>query len=494
MKNRKRERPNIIFILNDDQGCWTLGDGISREIQTPTIDALASKGIRFDQFFCVSPVCSPARASILTGRIPSQHGVHDAIFKGGLVDNSKEPRELPGIPQDDRAIEYLAGLQAYTDILAENGYDCGLSGKWHLGDSLCPQKSFSHWFVMPYGACNYYNAPFVKDGEVSTVPGYITDVIADDAIRFLEEYAHSDNPFYLGVHFTAPHSPWGREHHPDELLALYDDCTFDACPKDVLHPNQLYAPPIAGITEERKRRELLTGYYAATTGMDRGVKRILEKLSSLGISENTMILFSSDNGMNMGHHGIWGKGNGTYPQNMFDTSVKVPMIISWPGHIPEGVVSDSLLSHYDLMPTILDYLGIKNLETDRLPGRSFAPILYGKPIKERANVVVFDEYGPVRMIRSKEWKYVHCYAEGPHELYDLVNDPFERVNLIADSSKRKVANELRNQLEDWFKEYTIPALDGSYQAVYGKGQIDLINAVSEGKKAFNDDYQYFRDI
>jgi len=494
MAARKSVRPNIIFILTDDQGGWTLGEGRDPEIQTPALDELASNGIRFDQFFCVTPVCSPARASILTGSIPSQHGVLDAIFKGGLVDNSEENYELPGIPRDDRAIEYLAGLQSYTDILAENGYTCGLTGKWHLGDSLHPQKSFSDWFVMPYGACNYYDAPFARNGQISFAPGYITDVITDNALQFIESNAQTENPFYLGVHYTAPHSPWGKEQHPNDLLSYYENCSLDCCPKETIHPKQLFAPAIAGVDQDQKRREVLSGYFAALTGMDRNVKRILDRLSSLGISEETMILFSSDNGMNMGHHGIWGKGNATYPQNMYDTSVKVPMLVSWQGHIPQGGVNNNLLSHYDIMPTLLDYLGLSNPDATHLPGRSFAPLFRGESISDREHVYVFDEYGPVRMIRSKEWKYIHCFADGSHKLFDLVNDPLEQFNRIADSSMKRIVQQMSSQMENWFTKYTNPERDGRWKGVYGRGQIDRVEVVSEGKKAFISDYQYYRDL
>lgn len=154
----------------------------------------------------------------------------------------------------------------------------------------------------------------------------------------------------------------------------------------------------------------------------------------MGIRKNTLLIFFSDNGMNMGHHGIYGKGNGTFPQNMFDTAVKVPAIISYPGHVLPGVVCDELLSHNDVMPTLLDHLGIENPNAENLPGCSFEPLLRGRPLSGREHVVIFDEYGPVRMIRSREWKYVHRHLDGPHELYDLVNDPDEEPNRISDQT------------------------------------------------------------
>ena len=135
-----KKRPNVIFILTDDQGPWAAGCYGNSEIHTPNIDRLASSGMRFENFFCTSPVCSPARASLMTGRIPSAHGIHDWIRAGNMP------------PATDR---YLDGLSCYTDVLHEDGYINGLCGKWHLGDSLNPQHGFSHWFALPTGSSRY---------------------------------------------------------------------------------------------------------------------------------------------------------------------------------------------------------------------------------------------------------------------------------------------------------------------------------------------------
>ena len=479
-------QPNIVFILTDDHGCWALGAAGNREIITPNLDRLARTGARFDQFFCASPVCSPARASILTGRIPSQHGVHDWLRRGNLPEGAS-PYTFAG---DNAAIEYLRGQRAYTEVLAENGYVCGLSGKWHLGDSLQPQKGYSYWHIMPYGGSHYYNAPFIEDGKVSLKPQYLTDVITDHALTFLRAQQGRPEPFYLGVHYTAPHSPWDADQHPEELRALYDGCPFESVPNQPgAHPWQINSTP-RGTGE--KRRELLSGYYAAITGLDRGVGRILDWLEANGLRENTLVIFSGDNGMNMGHHGIWGKGNGTFPQNMFDTSVKVPVIFSQPGRLPAGTVNSALLSHYDIYPTLLDYLGLRDQQPAQvdLPGRSFAPLLRGQLAQEREEVVVFDEYGPVRMIRSQAWKYVHRYPYGPNELYDLGNDPYENDNLIADPGKAATAAALKAQLDAWFLRYADPRIDGTREAVTGKGQLELAGLGSEGRVTYGDDWWY----
>ncbi len=484
MVSKLSEQPNIVFILTDDQGYWAMGCAGNDEVQTPNLDRIAAMGTRFDNFFCASPVCSPARASILTGRIPSQHGVHDWIYKGNM-----KASQTPGLGwQDDRTIEYLQGMRGYTDVLASEGYTCGISGKWHLGDSLHPQKGFTYWHLFPYGGGEYHNAYMIRNGNIERDPRYLTEVITEGGLKFLDMQADTDAPFYLSVHYTAPHSPWHTGQHPEDLVALYKDCDFHTCPEvPGGHPWQINSAPRG---RGEKRHELLSGYYAAITGLDRGVGQILDKLEAMGCMDNTLIIFTSDNGMNMGHHGIWGKGNGTFPQNMYDTSVKVPMLMARPGHVPAGITAPHMLSHYDLFPTLLDYLELDIPDADTLPGQSFAPLLRGEEAAERENVVVFDEYGPVRMIRTRTWKYVHRYPYGPHELYDLAHDPNEDHNLIDDPAQADRVVDLRGQLATWFARYVNPDVDGSKEAVTGKGQLDLAGLPGQGRRAFDDNWWY----
>ena len=460
--------PNIIFILSDDQGMWSMGCAGNKEIITPNLDRLASEGMLFDNFFCASPVCSPARASLLTGRIPSQHGVHDWLRN----DNKK---------QED--IEYLRGMKAYTDVLAENGYICGLSGKWHLGNSAKPQKSYSHWFAHKSGGGPYYNAPLYKDGVLYNEPRYVTDVITDDALEFIDENA-GKQPFYLTACYTAPHSPWVNN-HPKEYTDLYKDCPFDSIPKEKEHPDSIY------LTKEvaKDLRSNLIGYFAAVTAMDANIGRIIDKVESLGIREDTLIVFTSDNGFSCGHHGFWGKGNGTFPINMYDSSVKVPFIASQPGTIPENKVCDALVSAYDFMPTLLNYVGIEDYEDENLPGKSFAAALKGLDFEQDDKIIVLDEYGPNRMIRNKEFKYIKRYPYGPDEMYDLINDPDEKNNLLLKDSHDELAAELRYELEAWFSKYVNPEIDGAKEAVYGSGQINLAGLWSKGEVSHScDDY------
>ena len=260
----------------------------------------------------------------------------------------------------------------------------------------------------------------------------------------------------------------------------YDDCPFKTCPQEALHP---WAG--RGTNQHMGNRESLKGYFAAITALDLNVGRILERLAELGIRENTLVVFSSDNGYSCGHHGFWHKGNGTFPLNMYENSVKVPFIMSQPGPIPEGRISEAMVSQYDFMPTLLDYLGLPDPNDDMSPGRSFVPALTRKTNDAQDAVVVFDEYGPVRMIRTQEWKYVHRYPYGPHELYDLVKDPGERKNLIDDKSQKALISDMRQEMGAWFERYVDPRLDGTRCAVTGRGQRAKIGDGVYGEDAFN---------
>lgn len=453
---------NIIFILSDDQGPWAAGCYGNPEIRTPHLDRLAATGMRFDRFFCASPVCSPSRASFLTGKIPSQHGVHDWIREGNF---------------GDRVATYLDGQIAYTDILAKNGWTCGISGKWHLGNSALPQCGFSHWFVHEKGGGPYNDAPMIRNSRLFNAPGYVTNVITDDALSFIDQNAH--HPFYLSVHYTAPHSPWTG--HPQDIVDSYDDCPFNSCPQEPIHP---WA---GGLTRNNLgKRESLKGYFAAITAMDLDIGRILDKLEEKGLRDKTLVVFTSDNGFSCGHHGFWGKGNGTWPLNMYENSVRVPFIASHPGHIPQSSIQSAMCSAYDVMPTLLDYLDLPR-EGHTLPGRSFLPSLLGQSDAGRDAIVIYDEYGPTRMVRTTDWKYVHRHPDGPNELYDLINDPGECANRIGDPSQTSRIADMRHTLETWFRQYADPDKNGRDLPVTGGGQLRPVGGQWEnGSSAFTE--------
>lgn len=475
------EQPNIIMVLVDDMGAWGMGCAGNPDIRTPNLDALAASGMRFGNCFCASPVCSPARATLLTGRMPSQHGVHDWIRAGDTVARYEPER-------GGERIEYLRGQTGYTDVLAAAGYECGLSGKWHLGDSHQPQKGFEFWHVHAKGGGPYHGAPMVEDGRLYEEPDYVTDAIARNAINWLEGRRDITRPFYLGVHFTAPHSPWERGHHPAELFDdYYQSCEFASIPWNERAPDWVRFRSIP-VDDDEKRRTFLSGYAAATTAMDAAVGRLLAWLDAHGLRERTLILFTGDNGMNMGHHGLFGKGNATYPLNFFDTSVRVPFIASHPGRIPSGRVDDGLVGHVDFFQTLLEYAGLPVPDFDvPLPGRSFLGRLTGEvqpPSAEDDAVMVCDEYGAARMIRTGRWKWVERLIEGPDELYDLTVDPDERENLASCAEWAAVARDLHQRLEAWFDAYSTPEHDGRAAPVTGAGQLQRWDAQAGNASAF----------
>lgn len=451
-------RPNILFILSDDQGPWALGCSGNNEILTPHLDSLAERGARLENFFCSSPVCSPARASLLTGGVPSGHGVHDFLV---------------GHEAGEEGVDFLEGQRLFTDALVDDGYTVALVGKWHLGASDRPRDGFSHWFALEGGSSDYHNATVYRGSAKETPMSYLTDVFADEAIAFLEEGDSNPRPFFLSLNFTAPHKPWTGQ-HPERFERMYEDCAFESCPQEKPHPwlATKNGMPIAGETDVRSA---LVGYFAAVSAMDDAVGRVLNRLQELGLTENTLVVFSSDNGFNCGHHGVWGKGNGTLPLNMYDSSVKVPAIFCFPGKIPAGQVVDDLLSGYDMAATLLDLAGIAPDEFEQGPGRSFASVLLdpGLHAKHRP-VVVFDEYGPVRMIRTREWKYVHRYPLGPHELYHLQSDPGEARNEFSNPTNSALVAELSRQLHSWFSVHATAKRDGSFLPVSGGGQSGMV--------------------
>lgn len=451
--------PNVLLLLSDDQGPWALGCAGNQEIRTPVLDRLAAGGARLENFFCVSPVCSPARASLLSGTIPSVHGVHDYLSGQEAGPGAPSYLDLPLVPE----------------AFADAGYRVGLSGKWHLGRSDVPAPGFSHWFCLEGGGAPYHDAIFYRaqpEGEPAQqvhVTDYLTDVIADDAIGFLRDQP-ADEPFYLQVAFTAPHKPFAGQ-HPGRFERMYDDCEFASCPQEPVHP---WTPLVDGVPigGERDARAALVGYFAAVTAMDEAIGRLLEELDRSGRAEDTLVVFTSDNGFNCGQHGIWGKGNGTYPQNMYDTSVKVPAIFHLPGGIGPGGVISELLSGYDVAATLLDLAGLPHAAFEQGPGHSFADLLTGSgPRIDRSDIVVHDEYGPVRMIRTDTWKYVHRHPSGPHELYDMRADPGERTNLVDDPAFAPTVQQLHGQLDRWFRRYARPAADGVELPVIGAGQV-----------------------
>ncbi len=264
--------------------------------------------------------------------------------------------------------------------------------------------------------------------------------------RILVTLAGPGAGFALGfVAYGAPHSPW--KGHPQDLVDAYMKTPFDSIPKDPPHPWSITPASFYG------HKENLAQYFAAVSGVDRNVERILKGLDDMKLAENTLVVFTSDQGFNVGHHGLWGKGNASNPRNMYDTSMQIPLIFRQPGRVPRGKETDALFSAYDFVPTVLDYMGLPPSPGRNLPGKSFASVIRGEKADGPADAV-FGEYGRARMIRTDRWKLVHRCDGGPDELYDLQADPGEKTNLIDKPELRKTMIELRGRIFEWFERYT----------------------------------------
>ena len=441
---------------------------------TPNIDKLAEEGLKFNQAFCNTPVCSASRTSYFTGRLPSQHNVHDWIAGGNGC--------------TDEGIFYTRYETAYTDVLAKNNYTCGISGKYHLGDQQVPQHSFSHWFVHQKGGGDYNDPPLVKNLQCVNIEGYITDIITDDAIDYLNNYTKSgtSQPFYLSVHYTAPHSPYvgsdGKADtmHPPDIVRLYDNATFVSCPQEPMSPyvDRGWIP--GGLTRQcLGNRECLKGYYAAVTAMDLNIGRLLETLQTNGLDGSTLVVFASDHGFNAGHHGLWGKGNAAYPMNMFDTSLRIPMIWRHTGVIQPGI-EESVVQVVDVAPTLLAYAGHVFPKDSNLAGESFVDLLLDPSKRNsRKGRTIYGEYGQTRYARvNSTMKYIVRYT-GHTELYNLQTDANETTNLVRPFSS--TAEQFDGQLlmydramRQYFSFLEDPFVSGWDKGVTGLGQLRAV--------------------
>jgi len=433
-------KTNLVLILTDNQGPWTLGCYGNAEIRTPNIDRLAREGMRFTRAFASNAVCSPTRATLLSGLIPSQHGVHCFLDDKYMVG-----------PQ---AYDTLAEFRTLPKILSANGYVCGLTGKWHLGANLTPQEGFRYWITMVHGStAEFYDMPVIENGQVRKEPKYATDLWTEHAIRFLRE--NKDRPFFLYLPYNGPYglgrlllNP-ARNRHAD----YYADKPLLSFHRDAAHPwlfnNKEYLNNPVSI-----RR-----VAAETSGVDDGVGAVMEELRRLGLDENTLVVYTADQGWMGGTNGLWGMGDHTRPLSAFDGMMQVPLIVRHPGAIRPGTTSDLLTSNYDFLPAVLGYLGLGDKlagAKPRSPGRDYSPVLRGQTLAWE-NVVYYEmEY--VRAIRTENWKYVHR-PQGPLELYDLKNDPYEKFNLYGQPPHAAVEAQLKRQLEAFFARTADPKFD-----------------------------------
>jgi choline-sulfatase len=430
-----KRRPNVIVFMTDDHGAWATGTYGCAEMVTPNVDALAKAGVKFTRAFACTPVCSPSRITYMTGRIPSTHGVQDWL----------RPEDSFG----PTAQRWLDGHLIYPELLAKAGYRCGMVGKWHMGEDEKAQRGFTYWATVPGGGGTFKDATFIKNGETKLMPGFKEDAIGDFALEFLGQQ-QPDTPFYLHIPFYAPHTPY--DFQPPADRQPYENSPLSCFPDEPEHPQRNFSQ--RNLQRNQKAKQ---GYSALITGMDRNIGRILQLLEQKGWRENTLVVFTADQGWNAGHHGVWGKGNGTWPFNMYEESIRVPMLRSHPARLKAGRVIPEMVSSYDFFPTILDYLAVPAPPDPQRPGRSYLPLLEGKRVSWRDRL--FFEYSNVRSVRTGRYKLVLRTKEWKSELYDLETDPGERLNRFDDPALAAIHQELTNSLTIFFSKQKAPPLE-----------------------------------
>ena len=432
------KQPNILVFLTDDHGAWAMGCAGNKELHTPAMDFLAHTGARMTHAYTPGPVCSPARACFWTGRMPSQHGIHDWI---------QEPTR-PNIR--------LQGEVNLAERLKAAGYQTGHFGKWHCGASWEKQPGFDDYLgenkeQYPHkGVCK-----FMHNGVPIEHNGHRAPFVTKKALEFLAQRDKS-RPFFCFIGHVDTHSPFTQ--HPERLVESHAKDTFADIPKEKYVGNAARVP--GKLPEAKEHRRRLEQYYAAVEMIDEQVGLVLDYLDGIGELDNTLVVYTSDHGHMNGHHGLYFKGNATQPPNFYDESIQVPCVLRWPGQIAAGTVSAAPASHCDLFQTVLGAVGVSVSGYDG-PGRSYLGLL-GNAVDMKWGDASFCEYGTARMIRTPKWKLVVRYAPQAtgDELYDLERDPRETKSVLSDPKHAAIAAELRERLDSFFAKYTQPGRDG----------------------------------
>ena len=405
------ERPNVLVILVDDLGYGDLSSYGAKDLTSPHVDALVAAGMRFDNFYANCPVCSPTRASLMTGRYPELVGVPGVIRTHAESNWGYLDPNTPTLPE----------------LLDEAGYHTAMVGKWHLGlesPNIPTQRGFAHFkgylgdMMDDYYRHRRHGINYMRDGENEVDPqGHATDLFSQWACEYLETRKGKDQPFFLYLAYNAPHTP--------------------------------IQPPAEWVKKVKEREEGITDRRAKLVAliehMDDGIGQVMKTLNATGLAEDTLVIFSSDNG---GQVDV-GANNGPLrdgKQSMYEGGLKVCTCAVWPGQIKAGSESKDLAITMDLFPTICEVANTK-IE-HQIDGRSILPVLLGKGTSEKPRDLFFHRreggtrYGglTINAIRRGDWKLLQNSPFAPQELYNLQDDPLEENDLAT--KNRKVFNEL----------------------------------------------------
>jgi len=447
------QRPNILFLYTDDQAPTAAGFMGNAQLKTPHIDRIADEGAVLLNSFVTTPVCSPSRAGLATSRYSSELGILDWI----------NPRREPDLGLDPQLVTWM-------ELLQQAGYDTGLFGKWHLGtaDRFHPTQTGYNSFVgFRDGGRPPRDAVLEIHGQETQTEGFIVDVVTDHALAFLR--ARREGPFLISLHFREPHAAWLPTREED--WTPYRDL-------DVVLPE----PDFPDLKVSRVK-QMTREYYASVASVDRNVGRVLDALDELSLTDNTLVVFTSDHGYHNGHHGLWYKGNAQWqttefpPQrwekippkqrpNLLDQALRVPTAIRWPTRIEAGTRIEETFSNLDWFPTLLAAAGVSLPQDVQIHGRNALPLLEGQPLEWDNDL--YAEYSmrhgahtDMRALRTPRWKLMIDFAnEGRRELYDLSKKAGEHMNLAGsdDPEIRGMEQELEQRLRERMQRLGDPAL------------------------------------
>jgi arylsulfatase A-like enzyme len=433
--NRPR---NVVFILSDDHRYDVMGfhPNAPDWLQTPNLDRLAKGGMHLANAFVTTSLCSPSRASILTGQYTHRHGVVDNV------------RDVP------------AGTRYFPQYLQAAGYRTAFIGKWHMGaDSDAPRPGFDRW--VSFRGQGVYNNPVLNiDGKSVSRQGYTTDLLTDYALEWLEkEHTEEPNrPFFLYLSHKAVHAqfepaPKYRGKYKDVKVAYPDTMKADAVgietwPDWVKQQRSSYHGVDYMYYGRLQFDDFYRQYAETLLSLDDSIGRVLDYLDKTGLANNTLVIYMGDNGFSFGEHGLIDK------RQAFEESIRVPMVAWAPGMIRPGTTEKKMIENIDLMPTILELAGAKAPADHTVDGKSFLPLLRGQDIPWRTEM--FYEYywewnfpqTPTQFaLRTDRYKYITYYGLFDQDaLFDLETDPKEAKNLIANPQYREMATQMRNQL------------------------------------------------
>jgi len=440
-------RPNILYIMSDDHAAHAMSCYGSVINRTPQMDRIANEGMRLDNCFCTNSICTPSRASILTGKYSHANGVR--------VFNDMDQRQVT-VPK----------------ILQAVGYQTAIFGKWHLGHGgIHDPQGFDRWCVLP-GQGLYHDPKMFDQGAERVVEGYATDIITDMSLDWLER-RDRDRPFFLMTHHKAPHRPWEPDdRHADmyedtdipEPANLFDDYSHRGTAareakmrigRD-FNERDLKIEPPPGLSEEEFVRwsyqRYIKDYLRCVASVDDNIGRMLDWLDQAGLAEDTVVIYTSDQGFFLGDHGWYDK------RFMYEESLRMPFVVRYPREIAAGSVNGDLILNVDFAPLFLDYAGL--LPTPRqMHGFSFRDNLRGQtPADWRESFYyryyvhidgghsVWAHYG----LRTARYKLIFYYEEEPGpqewELFDLQEDPMEMRSVYDDPEYADVVADLKEEL------------------------------------------------